>query len=283
MKEKGKRLSKKIIFAIVAAAIIGSILIAYIGLEIAFAVSHRLKCWAPDYEKRNILPILEKRELTDEDYKILYEQTGLTRVGIERMRSINTGVDRILKIQTDYFTPHTLKKEHYAPLICTDYIEQHVNYSFLQNGDIIVTSSTHLSGWRMGHAGLVTNASAGYVLQATAVGEASKIGRMTDFNNRLNFMILSPKVDAETKAKVCAYAENNLIGKVYDPTAGVFTSKNSVERTQCSHIIWYAYNLFGTDLDCGGGLVVTPKDIANSPNVEIVQVFGFDPAELWKY
>ena len=46
--------------------------------------------------------------------------------------------------------------------------------------------------------------------------------------------------------------------------------------------MWYAYNAFGVDLDSNGGLVVTPRNIANSPLVEVVQVFGIDPVKLWK-
>ena len=189
---------------------------------------------------------------------------------------------RSLDIQEDFFTEHKVKNDLFAPFICTDYLDEHVSYAFLEDGDIIVTSSTHLSGWRMGHSGLVTDAERGSILQANAVGDTSRLGSMRDFSDRVNFMILSPKVDAETKAEVCKYAEKNLIGKIYDPTAGVFSSKNKVERTQCAHLVWYAYNAFGIDLDSNGGLVVTPKNIANSPLVEVVQVFGLDPAKLWK-
>ncbi len=286
---KGKKLSKKIIFAIVCGAVIGSIIIALSGLQIAFVVADKIECWRPDYERAEISTLLDKEELSDGDYDFLFRQTGLTKLGIDRMRARGEkGIKRILSVQDDFFAEHRVQNDYFAPFVCTDFIEKHIAYSYLENGDIILTSSTHLSGWRMGHSGLVTDAYEAMnggrgVLQANAIGDTSALGTMRDFTDRVNFMIVSPKADKELKAQVCEYAENNLIGKVYDPTAGVFSSKNKVERTQCAHLVWYAYNYFGIDLDCGGGLVVTPKDIANSPHVELVQVFGFDINDLWKY
>lgn len=281
---KGKKLSKKVIFWIVCSAIIGTILIAVLGLQIAFSIADKIECWHPGYERVEIKSILEKGELSNEDYDILYRQTGVTRLGVDRMlKRGSPGINRLLEIQDDLFTEHSVKNGWFAPFICTDYISDSIAYAYLEDGDIILTSATHLSGWRMGHSGLVTNGAAERILQANAIGDTSAIGNMRDFNNRVNFMIVSPKVDKELKAEVCGYAEENLIGKVYDPTAGVFSKKDSISKTQCAHLVWYAYNHFGIDLDCGGGLVVTPKDIANSPLVEIVQVFGFDIDTLWKY
>lgn len=283
MKAKGKKLSKKIIFLIVAAAIIGTVALSCIGLEIAFVVADGMEYWRPDYEKVDLYSTLNKETLTDDDYELIFAQTGLTKIGVDRMRSKgNVGISRILKIQNDYFTDYKIINNHVAPFICTDVIDGSVTLSYFEDGDIIVSSSTHLSGWRMGHAGLVVDANENAILQANAIFDNSKIGGIKDFNNRINFMVLSPKVDTDVKAEVCAYAKENLIGKIYDPTAGVFSDKKSITKTQCAHLVWYAYNLFGVDLDFNGGLVVTPRDIANSPDVELVQIFGFDPEDLWK-
>lgn len=283
MREKGKKLSKKIIFAIVCAAVIGTILIACAGLQIAFALADKIECWHPDYERVDLSPILDKDELSDEDYDTLYKQTGLTRIGIDRsLKTGRSGKARILEIQNDFFTEHKVENDLFAPFICTDFIEDYMTHAYIEDGDIVVTTSTHLSGWRMGHAGLVTDAAMNRVLQASAVGSLSDIGKMQDFTDRVNFMILSPKADAEVKAEVVQYAKNNLMDIPYDPTVGVLTNKNKIKRTQCAHIVWYAYKQFGIDLDSDCGLVVTPKDIANSPHVELVQVFGIDPVKLWK-
>lgn len=49
--------------------------------------------------------------------------------------------------------------------------------------------------------------------------------------------------------------------------------------TQCAHLIWYAYEQFGYDLDSDGGLLVTPRDLYESPLLEVVQIYGMDPRE----
>lgn len=281
--KKGGRLTKRIIIIIVCAAVILAIATAVVGLQISFALAEKIECWRPDYEKTNIRGILEKQTLTDEDYDTLYKQTGLTKFGVDRLLGYGTtGKNRILSIQTDYFEQFEVKNEKFGPFLCTDHINRSVTHSFLENGDVLVTSSTHFSGWRIGHSGLVTNAGVYEVLQVGAFGEVSEIGYASDFTDRVNFMILSPKADEDIKAQVADYAVNNLIGKPYFAPAGVLTSKNKANRTQCAHLVWYAYKQFGIDLDSSGGAIVTPYDLANSPYMEVVQVFGFDPEKLWK-
>ena len=41
-----------------------------------------------------------------------------------------------------------------------------------------------------------------------------------------------------------------------------------------SALVWYAYRQFGLDLDGNGGALVLPFDLANSSQMELVQVFG---------
>ena len=284
--KKIKKLSKKIIAIIIAACIIAVLLITCLGLQIAFMQADKIQCWRPNYEKlssEEIYAILDKEVLDYNDYAVLYMQTGLTKIGIDRALEYGSaGKSRILAIHDDFFAEHTVINDFFAPFVCQDTIDDKVNYIYLENGDILVSSSTHISGWRAGHAGLVTNANYSEVLQASAVGSSSKVGYMYDFATRVNFMILSPKVDTDIKEQVVSFALENLVKKPYDPTAGVFSNKKSIDRTQCSHLVWSAYEKFGIDLDSNGGLVVTPKDLANSPLVDVVQVFGLDPVKLWK-
>lgn len=280
---KVKKLSGKIIFAIVCAAVIGTILITCLGMQIAFSAADKITCWSPDYEMTDVSSILAKEALGEEDYEILYKQTGLTKIGVDRMLERGTtGKAQIKTIQREYFKKREVENDLFAPFICTDFVNDYFPNVYLEDGDILVTSSTHLSGWRMGHAGLVTNAAMNRVLQASAIDDLSDIGKVQDFTDRVNFMVLSPKADETIKSEVVKYAEENLLGKPYDPTAGVFSDKYKVNRTQCAHIVWYAYYQFGINLDSNGGMVVTPRNIANSPDVELVQVFGFDPVKLWK-
>lgn len=285
-KEKRKKLSKRIIALIVCGVIILSLAITAFGLQIAFWVADGIKCIQPTYEQRNLDEILGKDELTDGDYELLYRQTGLTKIGIDRaLEKGDSGKYLIKGIQYDFFNPHTVKNGKVAPYCCTDYIETHVQNICLREGDIVVTSSTHISGVRIGHAGLVVNGAGERVIQANAYGISTRIGSIRDYTDRVNFMILRPdpeKISDEIIGNVVNYASENLLNIPYDGLAGLFTDKNKIEKTQCAHIIWYAYKQFGIDLDSDGGLIVTPKDLANSPYLQPVQVFGFDLDKLWK-
>lgn len=279
-----RKLTAKNKAALAFSVIATVILAACIGLQIAFTVADTIKCWRPGYEKVNLTEILGKDKLSAEDYELLYMQTGLTETGIKRaLAKGENGKQRIRQIQEDFFAEHKVNNDFFAPIICTDSIEKKVANIYLEEGDILVTSSTHFSGFRIGHAGLVTDAANNKVIQASAYGSTSEIGTVGDFTDRVNFMILSVKdADAATKKKVAEFADKNLRNKAYDVTAGVFTKKNNCERTQCAHLVWYAYKQFGIDIDGNGGLVVTPRNIANAPNIELVQVFGFDPVKLWR-
>lgn len=282
-----KKLSKNIICVAIAAIIIGFITLICASGQIAYEVADNFECWRPDYEmipEEEMRSILSQKELSPDDYALLYKQTGLTQIGIDRARENGEwGKKRVLEIQQAYFEKHTVEHYKFAPYICTCNIgEDFIPNIYLEDGDVIVSSSTQFFGWRMGHAGLVTDGDNGRVLQATAVGEVSYEGDIEDFTNRITFMIFSPRASEDTKHKVVDYALNTLVGLYYNPLQGVFNSKNSIKTTQCSHLVWYAYNKFGIDLDYNGGGIVTPKDLANSKNMELVHVFGFDPNKLWK-
>ena len=51
--------------------------------------------------------------------------------------------------------------------------------------------------------------------------------------------------------------------------------------TQCAHLIWSAFAAAGYDIDSDGGWLVTPRDLARSPLLEVVQVYGVDPRKPW--
>lgn len=281
MMEK-RKLNKKIIFRTVFAVILCTVCLTLLGLQLGMCFADKIQCWHPDYEKVDLSGILQKQTLSDDDYDTIYRQTGLTRTGADRMlaRGIE-GKKRLLKIQDDYFGEYVIKNSVCAPFVCSDCIDKNITCVYLADGDIIITASTHISGWRIGHAGLVTDGKKGEVIQANQYGEKSRFGSVREFTDRVNFMVVSPKVDDGTKAEVVNYARKNLKGKSYNAAAGILTSKNKINSTQCAHLTWYAYRQFGIDLDGNGGKMVVPRDIANSPEVELVQTFGFNPYKLW--
>lgn len=286
MKKERKKLKRRYKALIAIGCILGAIGIIALSFYFHFLSAHDIKIWKPNYEKyQDILSVLQKEELTDDDYKLLYEQTGVTKIGVDReLKQGASGQNRLKEIQDIYFEDHAVKFSQFAPYVCTDFTDDKISAVHVEKGDIVVTSSTHIAGFRVGHAGLVVD-DFGSVLQATQIGSKSYLGSIDDFTSRCNFMILHPDPDKIAKDKldeICDYAKEHLQGKSYFAAAGVFSKKTDEEKTQCAQIIWCAFNRFSYDLDSNGGLVVTPKDIANSGYVQLVQVFGFNPTTLWK-
>jgi uncharacterized protein YycO len=285
-KEKRKKLSKRIIALIVCGAFVLFLALVAFGLQIAFWASHgAIKCVQPTYGKIELDEHLDG-DLTDDDYEVLYRQTGLTKIGIDRALAYgDAGKRRIKSIQDAFFKPHTVMNGQVAPYACTDYIETHIPNIYLEDGDVVITSSTHISWVRIGHAGLVTDGSLERVLQANAYGTYSRIGSISEFTDRVNFIILRPdpeKISENVIGRVVEYAKTELVGIPYEGLAGLLTNKSGIGKTQCAHIIWYAYKQFGIDLDSNGGCMVVPYDLSHSAYLQPVQVFGFDLDELWR-
>ncbi len=237
----------------------------------------------PSYEKEDIISILEKEVITDEEYQILYRQTGLTKLAIDDYPTVNR-TQRILTIQTAFFKEQKVNCRNFAPFTYTEEIAGYMPLTKLKNGDILVSSSMHVSFLRYGHAALVVDAEAGKVLEIAEIGSVSGYDNADDFCDRANFMVLRPNISQDLIDQVVANAKANLTGIPYDATVGVLSKKNQEKPkgTQCSHLVWLAYKHFGIDLDSDGGAIVRPKDIANSPYLDVVQVFGFDLEKLWK-
>ena len=244
------------------------------------------KSWeyfVPDYAMIDIAPLLEKETLSEEDYETLYRQTGLTKVGVDRMREKGM-ISRILSIQDSFFRTKTRKVDHFAPFTYDEETDILASMAALEDGDIIVTSTTWFSWWRYGHAALVVDGEAGTILESIAPGRVSEFAMADSFADLADFMILRPKVSAETKAQVVAYAKQELVEIPYRLTVGIFSKKYSdgeVNASQCAHLVWQAYKRFGVDLDGTGGGVVKPRDLARSQYVEVVQAYGFDLDTLW--
>ena len=155
----------------------------------------------------------------------------------------------------------------------------------VREGDIIVTSATHVLGFRYGHAALVVSDD-GLIVEANTPGTTSHLTAVNVFNDYATFMVLRPnpeKISDETRKEVAEYAKKQLLGVPYTVFAGIFSKKNQqpLKGTQCAHVVWYAYKQFGIDLDSNGGCVVKPRDMANSEYMQIVQIYGFDPEKVW--
>ncbi len=277
MKQAWKRLRTALLIAALSLAAALAVLQAG-ALHQTYAQVH----WTPDYEKVDILPLLQKAERTQEDYAVLYAQTGLTHLGIEDLLEAHD-IHRILEIQTRYFEEYTVETDLFAPFTSTQTIDGRGAYGRLRNGDLIISSSAFFSWFRCGHAAMMVDAPAQQIINAVSIGADSALEPLSEFESRANFMVLRPKLPTELRESVASYAKSWLVGLPYQLTAGLLTDKfeSPVTSTQCAHLVWYAYQMFGVDLDSNGGRLVTPKDLAQSPLVELVQTFGFDPQRLW--
>lgn len=243
------------------------------------------KSWThfyPDYEKVEIGTLLGKTELTESDYELIYRQTGLTKLGVDGLLEKGKA-KRILEIQEAFFKKQDIIVDNFNPYTYSEEINDIIPMAQLEPGDILVTATVRVSWLRYGHAALVVDPDEGVALESMSPGTSSTYNSVTDFAKLANFMILRPKVDKETKAEILDYAHANLYGIPYRFTVGIFYKKypETLRVSQCAHLVWYAYNKFGYDLDSDGGGIVKPQDMVCSDHVEVVQAYGFDLDWLW--
>lgn len=140
----------------------------------------------------------------------------------------------------------------------------------LQDGDILITFSTHSFGWRHGHAGLVVDAKQGQVLEAFLLGEPSSVRSVEHWKYYSTLTVLRLKdTDPEIAKEAVAYALESLNGIPYHLTSGLWGEPDPEKLSaQCAYLVWCAYAHCGFDLDSDGGKLVTVADLAGSPLLE---------------
>lgn len=234
--------------------------------------------WAGVYNK-----LLANDQLNDNDYEVIFEQSGLGRPAtqsliaenriedFERYRNYYLRDKDFTCVRTAIFAKHEAVTDSDGNRILNP------EFADVQNGDIIITLSIHSLGWRHGHAAIVTNAETGETAQAVRIFEKSDFGTMTEWVDFPLVAVLRVKdIDEKTQNEIAQYVKENMIGIPYALSAGVIggsdTSKD-LFTTHCAHYVWYAYKCFEIDLDSDGGLV-TPKELLHSDELEIVQVYG---------
>lgn len=241
----------------------------------------------PSYAREDIAEILAKESWTEEDYGFLYLQTGLGKPALDELRGND---EKILSFQDALFYEGELAHAYAAVTTQQDILQDYyAPIAPLKNGDVLVTSSCHTFGWRNGHAALVVSASSGTVLESVSPGRVSQVthGGTKWFSQCSNFIVLRLKEEYRTQTDpgdIAAEACKTLVSIPYSLTVGIFSKKDqgtSPAATHCSHLVWQAFKNFGYDIDSDGGPVVTSRDIANSPYFEVIQVYGFDPVQLW--
>ena len=273
-----------------------------ISCLIADAVCERTAHTTPSYQRADIAAIADKSgKWTDEEIRFLYRQTGLGKSALLKMKSEvvyenNEFVPlsaRLKDFQEALYYEGETEHELVADISKRDLMKGFsAPVAPLEEGDIMINSSTHTLGFRNGHAALVLDTE-GTVLESFELGRDSSVsinGHLW-FAESSNFMILRLKdpdtgeiADKDVRTEIARKAKAQLKGIPYSIVTGIFTKKDqgtSPKATHCSHLVWQAFKNAGYDIDSHGGLIVTPQDISRSPLLEVVQVYGFDPEKLW--
>ena len=167
-------------------------------------VFHTQRKWShfsPDYEKVNILPLIEKEERTLEDYEILYRQTGLTKLGIDDLiAEDNKGL--ILEIQEFLFQDHEIYVNHFNPFTYQEELKDELApFGAVREGDIIVTGTTRVSWLRYGHAALVVDGKNRLIVESVGPGSKSELNPVECLSIMANFWFCARKFRRKSNGK----------------------------------------------------------------------------------
>lgn len=252
------------------------------------SLPQRLLHWGGQLEKEDRLEkvslneLLDKKQLKEEDYRLIFEQTGLGPQAVELYKNQDRG--QIEKFQkavfqkrkticsgTNLFTRQdrsSSKDRENVPMVP------------VEDGDILITFSSHTLGYKHGHAAIVIDGKRGLCLEAIMPGCRSKTSAVENWKSYAGFAILRLKNgDSRTRAAVADFAARDLQGIPYSLLSGVADPGDDIagcSAAQCAYLVWYAFSRFGYDLDGDGGRFVTVADLAKSPYLEVVQAFHID-------
>lgn len=230
--------------------------------------------YLPEYPKVNIEEYLYKEALSEEDYDLLFRQTGLARPGVAALYR-DGRQEELLMLQERLFAKIPIVCRSNTILTREERIAVRTDAALIpciEEGDILITFNSHAFGWRSGHAAMVVDAKKQLTLEAQVLGSDTAVVSMEHWTHYPSFAVLRLKNTSEQERKAIAdKAREQLTGIPYRLTAGIWKENAG---TQCAHLVWYAYHQFGYDLDSDGGLIVTPRDLYDSPLLEVIQIYG---------
>ncbi len=219
---------------------------------------------------------MNKNTYTEADYSLIFEQTGLGRTAVDSPDRTHS----LLEYCDSYFADIDYTCKMNSPVSYEERVKgEGALIAPLEDGDVLVTNSSHVFSWRNGHAAIVINANEGVTLEAVVIGKNSGTQTIGKWRRYPNFAVLRLKgADREERAEIARSAEKHLHDIPYRAAIGLYPMKYStldaVRGTQCAHLVWLAYAAHGYDIDSDGGLIVTPKDILESGLFEVVQTYG---------
>lgn len=239
--------------------------------------------WTPDYGRQNLAPLLAQEELQTADYETLLLQTGLSACVIDTLRT-HDQQSEIYAAQERFFAAPSIECTPNSPISAEEHTTQGARLLSLEDGDILITPCSHACGWRNGHAALVVNAAQGLTLESVVLGTDSCLQTVQKWETYPAVMVFRLRgAPAALRAQIAQTAYERLCGIPYGLTVGLLSPKYAAvpNSTHCAHLLWSAYRAYGYDLDSTGGSIVTPRDLALSPLLELKQCCGVDPRLLW--
>lgn len=234
----------------------------------------------PKVQRISIQEVLEEEDWGEEVYAVLEQQTGLAESVLKILKEQGRR-DELIALQAAYFAPvriscianSILTREEYL-VNAEGRIVKGMPIPVVENGDILITNCSHALGWRNGHAAIVVDAGRRQVLEAQVLGMPTVRVSLAHWESYPSFLVLRLKgVSEEQREAIAEYAAEALTGIPYRLSAGLWPTEE-ITGTQCAHLVWYAYQQFGYDLDSDGGRIVTPRDLAESELLEVVQHYG---------
>lgn len=253
----------------------------------------------PNYDMVNIEEYLYKKVLSEEDYIVLFRQTGLARAAVDFLRAEGRE-EELLTLQEKFFAEVPIeckentmisKEERIAGnSIIEDSVtisakralepeqDRYADIPYVENGDILITFNSHVFGWRNGHAAIVVDAEKRLILEARVLGSDSTVTSMEHWERYPSFVVLRlQNADCEKRTEIADFARTQLVDMPYRLTAGWgewMYPETLTRGTHCAHLVWQTYKQFGYNLDSDGGMIVTPHDIYESSLLEVIQVYG---------
>lgn len=244
---------------------------------------HKNNVFTPDYQQIDLSGFVEK-ELTQEDYKTLFYQTGLGKSAVDEILLSENALERLNAFQEQFFLASTnVKCVREVISTCMEYSSSRFTIAPYQEGDIVAMLSSHSFGWRHGHVGLIIGPNR--TLEAPIIGEPSTYYSLSQWRTFSTFILLRVRdIDQNTAKQIAISASDNLYGVYYSPLASVFKKYSGArpKSVQCASLVWTAFYSYGIDLDSNGGNVITVNDIIYSDKLEIVQIYGLNPQKFEK-
>lgn len=221
-----------------------------------------------------------EKELAQEEVLQLKKQTGICEETIRELCRQNR-MEEFYDLHKAYFGKVTTTCSRTTILTCEERVVDKegkvtvgMKIPMVEDGDILVTNCSHFLGWRNGHAAIVVDAQNRQILEARAIGLPSVTGSLDTWETYPSFLVLRLKdADKEFRRQIAEYAKENLIGIPYRLTAGLW-GRTVQEGTQCAHLVWSAYRQFGVELKKSSLGIATPKSLAGSEQLIIVQQYG---------